>query len=413
VGDTVWGTVDGWRRPRPEWWHTKKLFSPIHINEHTPLSVAADAPIRILVENRHDFANLNRYTCSWSLGRERGVVRPDVSPHTTAVVEIPTRPGSGVADPLVLEFRDDSGRLVDGYRLPLHSLVLPGVSGSGKAARIVMLGVRDLSLANALWLEGVAAELGFDGSTGECLGGLAAGELVLVAGPALHVMQNEAPLEALPAGWQCRGVAHGTEEGWAVLRLEGSYGDDFTGAIVLRMDDAGTASVSYHFVYTGPETVSREIGLRFALPLSCDRLTWKRRAEWSYYPADHIGRPSGTAPAHPAVPQDVPPGDRPWGLDDHPWGCNDFRGTKRHISRASLTCPTGQGVEILSDGTQHIRATLGVHEITLVVLDFYGGAATGYTEWDDVYGEGRRLHTGEEISGRIWLRLLTGASAEG
>jgi hypothetical protein len=37
-GDPPWGIVDGWRRPRPEWWLCKKLFSPIKIDER-PLAV--------------------------------------------------------------------------------------------------------------------------------------------------------------------------------------------------------------------------------------------------------------------------------------------------------------------------------------------------------------------------------------
>jgi beta-galactosidase len=412
MGDTVWGTVDGWRRPRPEWWHTKKLFSPIHIDEHAPLVVLEGGVLRIAVENRHDFANLHRYACTWRLGQESGVVRADVPPRSRGVLDIATRLPQVLDESLILEFHDGHGRLVDGYRLPLRPPVLPVLSPSGRAARFVDEGVHYLSLANVWRLVGNSVELSFDGSTGECLAGLAACEQVLVAGPALHVMKNETPLEARPTGWQCQRVEHGTEEGWAVLRLDGRYGDDFAGGFEIKMDTAGVVCVSYRFTYQGPELESREVGLRFALPLSCDRLAWERQAEWSYYPPDHIGRPSGSVPAHPPVSQDVPPGERPWGLDDHPWGCNDFRSTKRHIYQASLICPTGQGVEIVSDGTQHIRATLGVHEITLAVLDFYGGAATGYTEWDDVYGQGRPLRTRDKITGRVWLRLLTGAGAE-
>jgi hypothetical protein len=411
TGDTVWGTVDGWRRPRPEWWHTKKLFSPIHIDEQTLLIPKEDEPLRIAVENRHDFANLNRYACSWSLGWESGVAKADVLPRTWGVLEIATRRQPGVDDVLVLEFRDEHERLVDGYRLAFAPPTIPILPHSRKAARIVDEGVQYLSLANALRLVGTAVELAYDAGTGECLGGLAAGELVLVGGPALHVMKNDAPLDLQPVGWQCQRVAYGAEEGWAVVRIEGHYGSDFAGIFEIKMDDTGNLSVTYHFTYTGPGLVTREIGLRFALPLACDRLVWARRAEWSYYPPEHIGRPAGTARAYPPVPQDVPPGERPWGLDDHPWGCNDFRGTKRHIYGASLTCPAGQGVEIVSDGMQHLRATVGVHEIALTVLDFYGGASTGYTEWDDVYGEGRRLATGEEISGRVGLRLLPAGMA--
>ena len=33
VGEAAWGTVDGWRRPRPEYWLSKKLYSPVQIEE--------------------------------------------------------------------------------------------------------------------------------------------------------------------------------------------------------------------------------------------------------------------------------------------------------------------------------------------------------------------------------------------
>jgi hypothetical protein len=364
-------------------------------------------PIHILIENRHDFVNLNRYSCTWILQQESGVIRADVPARTQAVLTIVPKHKPSVDDVLVLEFRDEIGRLVDGYRLPFRPPTIPELPHSGKAARMVNEGMRYLSLANVLRLVGTSVELAFDSDTGECLGGLAAGELVLVSGPALHVMRNDAPLQDHPTGWQCRRVEHGVEDGWAVVRFEGQYGSDFAGVFEIKMDDSGIATVSYRFTYAGTGMASRELGLRFTLPLYCDRLTWNRRAEWSYYPSDHIGRPAGTARGHPAVSQVIPPRERPWGLDDHPWGSNDFRSTKRHIYRASLTCPTGPGVEIVSDGTQHVRATLGVHEVTLTALDFYGGTATGYAEWDNVYGEGRRLRPGEEINGRLVLRLLT------
>ena len=51
VGDYVWGTVDGWRRPRPEWWLAKKANSPIRI-EPKPLALPpAGGPIEVPVEN--------------------------------------------------------------------------------------------------------------------------------------------------------------------------------------------------------------------------------------------------------------------------------------------------------------------------------------------------------------------------
>ena len=43
VGDYVWGIVDGWRRPRPEYWLTKKLFSPIRVQQQ-PLEISRRRP---------------------------------------------------------------------------------------------------------------------------------------------------------------------------------------------------------------------------------------------------------------------------------------------------------------------------------------------------------------------------------
>ena len=116
-----------------------------------------------------------------------------------------------------------------------------------------------------------------------------------------------------------------------------------TAASRSRMDDAGDIEYRYEFKYNGKDLWVREIGLDFELPLDFDRLRWDRNAEFSYYPADHIGRPLGEAVAHPAVPQTVPAGDRPFGLDDHQLGCNDFRSVKRHIYTASLTNKEGEG----------------------------------------------------------------------
>lgn len=130
--------------------------------------------------------------------------------------------------------------------------------------------------------------------------------------------------------------------------------------------------------------------------------------EWSYYPEDHIGRPAGIAVAHPNVPQTTPPKERPFGLDDHPWGCNDFRSVKRNVYWASLTGPDGSGVRVLSDGHQHVRATVSTHSIGVKILDYYGGAATGASEWDGAYGNGHAIKTGDILNGTVRLQLLPG-----
>jgi hypothetical protein len=137
----------------------------------------------------------------------------------------------------------------------------------------------------------------------------------------------------------------------AVLHWKGSYGNDFEGGFEILMDDAGDAEFRYEFTYKGPDLWAREIGLEFALPLNFDSLRWGRKAEYNYYPDDHIGRPQGEAVAYPAVPQTIPASNQPFGLGDHARVCNDFRSTKRHICTANLTNLSGQGAKVFSDGS--------------------------------------------------------------
>ena len=60
---------------------------------------------------------------------------------------------------------------------------------------------------------------------------------------------------------------------------------------------------------------------------------------------------------------------------------------------------------MFSDGTQHVRATVGTHEIHLKALDFYGGMSWTYSGGYH-YGAGRLLKTGEVIKGTVRLKLL-------
>lgn len=403
IGDYMWGTVDGWRRPRPEWWLTKKLFSPIQVPEK-PLAIpGVGKSVVVPVENRNTFTNLKDFTCKWSMGSQSGEVRADVAAHSKGEILIPASDPKA-SDVLKLEFYNAAGALVDGYNLAFKAHDLPKQSWSGRSARVVVQDRgKSLSYEAPVRLLGKECTLEYDRSTGLLLTATACGEVVLILGPGLHMMNNAAPSETAPGGWRFSGAEVGPD---GVLSWKGAYGTEFTGGYRTKMDDVGDVVVDYDFTYAGAERASREIGLQFELPIGFERLTWDRRAEWSYYPADHIGRPMGSADSHPKVAQTVPPGDRPYALDDHPWGCNDFRSTKRNIYTASLTNPLGAGIEVISDGTQHVRATVGVNSVSLNILDYYGGSATGINEYDGAYGSGRVLKPGDVVKGEVRLRLL-------
>jgi hypothetical protein len=394
VGDTVWGMVDGWRRPRPEWELSRQVYSPAQI----PTAPLAAGPVRVPVFNQNMFENLSIYECRWAVAGKKGTVRPDVPPQSKGTIVIPAE--AGPDDILELRFFD-GGRPVNSFRLPFK----PHPTEEwklGRSADIAEEKDRYLSGASVVYLRGDGCELAYERVSGELMWGLAANTQVLLKGPRLHVLKSETPTGDDPAGWKFTGETHGDGS----IRWNGRFGDDWTGGYDIRLDRDGNAEFGYSFTNSGPNLWVRELGLEFELPLSFGKLEWERRAEYTAYPEDYIGRPHGVALAHAPVAQTVPPGDRPFSLDDHAWGSNDFRSSKRGVYWASLSGPGGS-VKVVSDGAQTVRCALTPHEISLKVLDFYGGSG-GPKEWSVLgfhYGAGRLIKTGETVKGTVRLKI--------
>jgi beta-galactosidase len=405
LGEVAWGTLDGWRRPKPEFWLSKKIYSPIQIEEK-PLT--ATSPVVVMVENLNTYINLNQYTCKWQIGDAKGSATADIEPGARGSLSIPTTGTPKPEDVLVLEFFDWRDELVDAYKLLFRDHQVPSWPNSGKPARILADNPMYMDEANPVRLVGTKSELSYDRSNGLMRWGLGGGEQVINLGPSLHILRGDHPTELdYPGGWKFVNETHAAEGNQAIINWNGAYGSEFTGGFQIKMDDAGNAEFHYSFKYGGPDMYVREAGLRFELPLQFDMLTWERRAEYSYYPADHIGRPIGEAVAHPKVAQSVPPGSRPFSLDDHTWGCNDFRSTKRNIYHASLRNEFGQGIKIISDGTQHVRAMVGINDIRVNILDFYGGSGP-LESWSQVgfhYGPGKMVKTGDFVKGVMRIQL--------
>jgi beta-galactosidase len=405
LGEVAWGTLDGWRRPKPAFWLSKKVYSPIHVEEKV---IKPSNPLVVPVKNLSTFINLDQYTCKWEIGNQSGSVKASVPPGESGSITIPIAANPKVEDVLQLEFYEGRDGLVDGYRLQFREHPILAWPNLGRPARIYDKNPAYMDESDPIRLVGSRSELSYDRTNGQLRWALSRGEQVISLGPKLHMLRSDYPTELdYPHDWKFTGESHAIENHQAVIRWNGAFGKDFTGGYEIKMDDAGNAEFHYNFKYVGPDVYAREIGLRFELPLQFDNLAWDRRSEYSYYPPDHIGRPVGKAVAHPSVPQSVPPGNRPYSLDDHPWGCNDFRSTKRNLYQATIQNQAGQGIKLISDGTQHIRAMVGIHDIRINILDFYGGSGP-LKNWANVgfhYGPGKLIRSGEAVKGVVRIQL--------
>ncbi len=405
VGDAPWGVVDGWRRKKPEFWITKKLQSPVKI-EDAPIPVPKPGqPIRLAVDNQYDFTDLAELKVNWQIGDEHGTASASVPPHQSGVIEVdpPQAPVAGQV--LSLAFVDQQGRLVDAYRLPF-----------GKAApqmpKLKLPTPAPLQIEHETYLAGAGTrivgkdfELAFDQRTGRLRRAVGFGQALLLELPHLHVLPSGTPFSPLPnpLNWSLHHLDISQSGPNVLVRLQGSY-DHFEGGYDVVITPGGEITVHSSFKYHGQKLLAREVGLAFSVPLDCDLLRWQRQAEWSVYPEDHIGRPRGQTRAFAQHPTQLPP-TWPWSKDNSPMGCNDFRSTKRHIYWASISYPHGPGVCVESDGSQSARAMVESDRISMHINDWYGGTHVGLVEWTSNYGEGKPIDPGQTIESTVRLRI--------
>jgi hypothetical protein len=198
-----------------------------------------------------------------------------------------------------------------------------------------------------------------------------------------------------------------TTESGVKVRAEGEYAEA-KGFYEMAFAKTGVVSIHYRFTVTEKGKCDpRQIGLLFTLPGDCRTLCWRRRAYWSVYPDDHIGRAEGSAEA---FAKNVPlcgfggPRVEPkwsWSQDASRYGSNDFRSTKMNVIEAALLSSDGNGVRVLSDGAQHVRAWIEGDRVRLLVADY---ANEGLPLCFNEYVVPRRpLQSGSIIEGTVRL----------
>ena len=406
VGDAPWGVVDGWRRKKPEFWHVKNLYSPIHI-EVRRLAVPSDGHLRVPIENRYFFTNLSELSVHWRIGATKGTIHPGIAPQTSGFIEIPAAALIEPGSKLELRFLKDS-ILVD-----IHVIQIgehrPVASPAANAPPLVRIDQRLLSGVTPR-IAGKGFAFGVSHSRGLIEYATTGGGATLYDQPQIHILpfrKNPPPFPNFKTWSLDKPSADISEhDGRVTITADGHY-PHLKGTYVTTISPSGDVTVSYDFRYDGPNLRAAEIGLRIELPLSMDRLSWTRRGEWTWYPKDHIGALSGDVRAHSGRPTFVIP-TWPYGEDDSAVGSNMYRSTKRNILEARVTDSLGRGWSIHSDGSQHLRASLESDCVAIYVNDWYGGTSSRAGEWTSNYGEGKLLQAGDHLRGTLRMTLLKG-----
>ena len=422
VGYGTWGPIDGWRRPKPEYWHMRKIFSPLRLLTSTLPQPAHGRPLVIAIENRHNFTDLAELGFTWTLGAQLGSAKVSAPPGGVGNLEIPVSAPGPEGTFLMVKAISPRGYVVDewqialGHDAPAATLELAAPSGA----------VSLVETARSFVIHGAGFSLSIDAETGAITDSKGDDGETLMRGPELFILPlnpdnggsvqmtgptgNIAPFSDSCHNWKLSGITARATGGEVELQIDGAY-SEATGGFTLRVGRGGAMTVNYRFtILEGTAIDPRQIGVGFGLSLACQTLSWRRQARWSLYPADHIGRPTGKTRAFtPGAATSGLAGPRtsptlPWSEDASPYGTNDFRSTKMNILEAALFSASGKGIRVISAGRQHVRAWVNERDVSLLVADYANEGAEAYFKEQVI--PRHPLKGGDVVAGTVRLELV-------
>ncbi len=89
-----WGLLDGWRRPKPEWWLAKLIFSPVWFPRRSVAYRPGQESVSVPLENRYSFTDLRELALHWVLDGREGTARAEVPPGTDRIGGHPRAEGN-------------------------------------------------------------------------------------------------------------------------------------------------------------------------------------------------------------------------------------------------------------------------------------------------------------------------------
>ena len=392
VGYGDWGIVDIWRRKKPEFWATKKAYSPIRVEHERNIRTAAGMPLYFTVFNRFDHTRLDEVVATAEYKNEKMVLQPvTAAPHERGTLCVPAREWQQ-GESLYLKFTDKNGNELDSYRFVIGERKVDypqGLAGNN--------GVTVKETGNTLLVEGNGLSVPFDKETGLIQQATLNGRVIIEKGPFFNAYVNfnhltgaevrkiSNHIEVNPTDWKKQSLTwKKTGENVEVL-LSGNYKDvraDFT----IRISGKGGMDISYA-VNGLPNGYLRETGVVFRLPDTWQSLSWEREGYWDSYPAESMSGDRGTTPLYNKhVPAYGKNPKQAWHMDTHDYYYWADRGTnaERPLTVAAKAMKENIYVYTLSQKGASLSAVSPAGQLACRINKPQGGELLLYlnNRWD-------------------------------
>lgn len=346
VGYGEWGIVDVWRRLKPEFWATKKAYSPVKL-EVTQISDFTSGQWLILpVYNRFDHTNLNEIQIHYTYkDTKKTISTPSIEPHNKGLLIIPADLWED-GETLLVEFTTSAGELIDADLITLgrEKIDLPSAVRTGS--------LQAEETADRILIKGNGFEIPFCKESGLICNATSNGKVFIEKGPFLNmeinlnhltgaeVRKSASKFTTSDADWKKTSLTYEQKKEGIEVSLTGYY-QTVLADIRILISPEGKMNVSY-FTSGQPNGYLRETGLTFYLPEQMDHLVWKRKGYWSYYPQHSFAGNTGITSLYndKQANYGVKP-EYPWGSDTH----NYFYWADAGANCARPLTQTGKGMK--------------------------------------------------------------------
>jgi hypothetical protein len=382
IGYGEWGIVDTWRRKKPEFWNTKKAYSPVKISKTTFENYKSGSPIIIPIYNRFNHTNFNELIIKMNYqGQEYSVEAPLLNPHTKGNLELSIDEWDP-AEPVILEFYNQKNQLIDIYSLHIKSTKEGGIMEISDKEIQVLEDDKVLILTCKNNIRVV-----FDKNTGLMREILKPTDTVSIRGPFIHlrqkgraIMYSYHEIKNYGINWELVDFNFEKDYNVVVINTKGRYNSSIPVDFTITVTPDGNIETHYR-IKNIPDEFIREMGIKFELEDDFDAISWIRETYWSYYPKAHISSPIGMASLYPDKLKSyrIKP-DKDWTLDmksfyydgiDHERAKEQLsyiaKSTKENVREYDLIKSNQKVISVHGDGKISCRISKEKDKINLLI----------------------------------------------
>jgi beta-galactosidase/beta-glucuronidase len=305
VGYGTWGSVDAWRREKPEYTGMKKAYTPFRILEEK----WDTNQLELTVENRYNFTDFDKISIEASNRNSKTV---------NIKSSIPARAKGKIIIPLKEINRQDIYlKITDSQGYICHEELFAANNYLPEKNSDCNLVVEDKDNLLKIHAENPSGKqtFVFNKVSGLLTHAYSGNKTLLKQGPVFCMvpMNNDDGGKPNVAGETYQNMIfplqnyphltlfakefhyHTDNNGNIIVEIEAVYVNGDTGKLVYTFEKTRYIKVNYEITIASKEIRPRQYGMLFLLPKQMENLSWNRKGEFSIYPEYDIARTNGSA----------------------------------------------------------------------------------------------------------------------